>query len=1019
VTWEHMPVAGWLIGTKSSWHLAGQGRAFDEVRRLIPRVGGSYELCASPATHATLLVIDGTLSHEEEDPAYWVGRIAPGAVVVIAGIHPAAGASELWRRWCETIPTPATFRIAAGHGLGLLLPAPELAPSAVQELLTSGSSAAALFNAATLAAQRIAEAIRDAEAARALAHRLDTLHLHDRELEADAHNLQMHLDREHARGDGLVEQITILTSSTTFRVAMILRRLTTLLPQDLRLLLKRAAKLAWWTLRGRLLISLQARRDLLEAAGNHSATIVKLPGSVQEEQVEVVAVSGLPAAASAATPYGAGLSGRPLIRVALGYVVADGNLARLTRAVDRAHRALAAIGQRQMGCIMVTDDGAPVSLRRWLPADILVLPRRGTGGFLAAHGRMMEVAFAQRADVYVLTETRSRFNETTLAASLSAVAEHGSEGVFAVGGDLEPLVDAESPTFLVITRGAAARLGAIDVRLDAPCGLLDLYMRAEILGINAVRLKSHSLSFDANRADMLAASRLGRYALDAAWVLAGKWDCEPLAAQIRLAYNARDIVPPPIVAAEHSGRDALLVAWWERRVSDWPRGNRVKVEAPADQKAVLPPTQLDASLAVPFDTAAVTSTDADRRMAAIIHLRDEELGQHTFDVLKHIPGGCDLFITTDTDAKRNTIESVFDRWTDGSVDVRALPNRDGHIVPMLDVLREIVQKYDIVLHLHGNPVPPFGEKSIPKGREAEWREYLYETLCGSREIVASVFTAFAASPRLGIVFPQHWSGLQRAISWGNSFEDAQDLAARMGTDLCLGQPLEFPTGFMFWARTASLAPLLSFDLTAADFVEGDREAIFARAVERLLLRACEHSGHKWVKIARTDKGDVVPAPLTVESPERLKERLDCICYLLTDPALWQVERKKSAWRFRPEDNERPRLTLIAGANLPREPWNRFESVARARFPQVDIRIQTVPRSEGSTGVPSSIGVRAEETFVATDETCAQVALQLVQLQQRFFSRSNVVQLLDQWIKEQSQLSELSTSDAMHDNRWAT
>src|SRR5262249_12535187 len=151
----------------------------------------------------------------------------------------------------------------------------------------------------------------------------------------------------------------------------------------------------------------------------------------------------------------AGFGAKPLMRVAIGYAVADANLPRLQRAADRAFRALAAIGQQQVGRLLVTDDGATVSLQAWLPPDVVVLPRRGPGGFLAAHGRMMEAAFAEGAQIYVLAETRSRFSETTLAACLASLGEHGSFGLLVVEADPDPVQDAATPVFMAITREAA------------------------------------------------------------------------------------------------------------------------------------------------------------------------------------------------------------------------------------------------------------------------------------------------------------------------------------------------------------------------------------------------------------------------------------------------------------------------------------------------------------------------------------------------------------------------------------
>jgi hypothetical protein len=989
VGWEHTALTRWLVCTRSFWRLAGQGRAFEEVRRLIPRTGGSYELCLRPADRVDLLVLDGTFSPEEEDPVHWAARLAAGAVVVVAGIHPAAGASELFRRWCEASPAPAIFRVATGHGLGLLLPTPESAPPAVRELCASDPATAALFDTAARIAWQMATVVRDAQAARARMPRLGVVDgLRASEIE---------LARAQVRAEELAQQIASLEASTTYRAAMVLQRVGRRFPRHVRILLRRAARLAWWTLRGRLFVALRARRNALR---EHAASPPQ--GAVPETGVEPTG-PGQPAPPTvarmaAAAPVGfrevscTAFGTKPLMRVAIGYTVSDSDLPRLARAIERAHRALTAIGQRKVGCILVADDGAPVSLEGWLPPDVLALPPRGPFGFLAAHGRMMEVAFAQGADAYVLTEVRSRFNEDTLAAALTVLQEPGSPGLVCVGNaNTGPVIDPAGPTFLLITRDSAARVGPFDDRLDALCGLIDFCLRADTLGIPMLRLKDFSPSLDTSRTEACAVRGLGRHALDAAWVLAGKWGCELFAAQLRAIYATRDIAPPPFVDAVHSERDAMLVAWWKLRMTGGADVHTGQSEPMVDQKAVLPPAELDASMAVPF--AALPRANASQRVAAIIHLYYDELSQTTFDTLKHIPVSCDLFITTDTDAKREAISAVFDGWTGGTVDVRVLPNRGGDVGPMLEVLREIIDRYDILLHLHG-------KVSVHWDRGAEWRTYLYGTLCGSPDIVNSALAAFAATPRLGIVFPQHWGPVRPAISWGYNFEEAQDLAMRIGIDLRSHQPLEFPTGFMFWARTAALAPLLAFDLRPADFIEGFRGSTFAHAVERLLLFICESSGHTWIKIARTDFDDVEPPPLTVTLPTQLREQLAGVSYMLSDPVLCEPGSAQSPWRFRPDDRMLPRLTLIAGADCARERWTQCEAMARAICPELECRVRTVPPAESRTGVPSPVDVCAHDLFVATDEACAQIALQFVQLQQCFFGRSQRVQMLAQLSQDQ-------------------
>jgi hypothetical protein len=266
--WAHAPVGHWLARTKSFWRLAGQGPAFEEMRRLIPRAGSSYELCADSSAHIDLLVLDGELSSEQECPAHWTASLAPDAVVMIAGIHPAAGASVLWRCWCDAQPAPAVFRVAAGNGLGILMPAPQCGPVAVRELCEADPDVAALFDALQLAVEQSRSAFCDAEAIRA------------REVASTRR-----LSRERARADALARQIVLLESSAAYRTALVLRRAASRLPPGLRTLIRRVVKVAWWTVSGQLLVAVRARRELLRR--NAAAAVGSVPPPVVSSMCRV------------------------------------------------------------------------------------------------------------------------------------------------------------------------------------------------------------------------------------------------------------------------------------------------------------------------------------------------------------------------------------------------------------------------------------------------------------------------------------------------------------------------------------------------------------------------------------------------------------------------------------------------------------------------------------------------------------------------------------------------------------
>ncbi len=114
-----------------------------------------------------------------------------------------------------------------------------------------------------------------------------------------------------------------------------------------------------------------------------------------------------------------------------------------------------------------------------------------------------------------------------------------------------------------------------------------------------------------------------------------------------------------------------------------------------------------------------------------------------------------------------------------------------------------------------------------------------------------MFEAFARLPDLGMVVPQHFEPVRRWLDWNGNFADARALAARMGIALDPARALDFPSGSMFWARSAALRPLLDLGLSFEDFPkEGEQtDRTPAHAIERLFLYACERSGHTWLKIA--------------------------------------------------------------------------------------------------------------------------------------------------------------------------
>ena len=230
----------------------------------------------------------------------------------------------------------------------------------------------------------------------------------------------------------------------------------------------------------------------------------------------------------------------------------------------------------------------------------------------------------------------------------------------------------------------------------------------------------------------------------------------------------------------------------------------------------------------------------------------EVLGQ-IVSQLRSLPFPVDVIVTTDTEEKREAAIAAFDGWSLGCLEVRVTPNRGRNVAPQLVACRDAFERHELVLILHT-------KVSSHTDSLAGWREFLLRDLIGTPAVAQGVMEAFARLPKLGVLAPRTFPEVRRHMIWGENYGACSRLAERLGFSLYPDSPLDFPAGFMFWARTAALKPLLDLDLGWDDFEPeaGQKDGTLAHALERLIFHACERSGHRWVR-AGVQQG--------VESPE--------------------------------------------------------------------------------------------------------------------------------------------------------
>lgn len=332
-----------------------------------------------------------------------------------------------------------------------------------------------------------------------------------------------------------------------------------------------------------------------------------------------------------------------------------------------------------------------------------------------------------------------------------------------------------------------------------------------------------------------------------------------------------------------------------------------------------PVNDVDYALETPFAYGANPQTRGP--IAAVIHAHYLDGLEALLSKLAVIDGRVDLFISTDTLDKARLIEAATSGWPGGDVDIRVLPNKGRDIAAKFVGFRDVYARYEIFVHLHL-------KRSLHGGAPlARWRDYLFDNLIGSREIIRSILSLFD-DPKIGIVFPQHLFEIRGILNWGYDYDIARSLARRMGIALNKNLVLEFPSGSMFWARSAAIRPLLDLDLGYDDFPPetGQVDGTIAHAIERLVLMVAESCGFEWLKVVRRD---LYPMPRTVLAVAAAAD-LPLLRLKVFQPTLGEVDgewppfartiKETRPIASYPSRNPRPRLNLIVPTVNPQQTY---------------------------------------------------------------------------------------------------
>ncbi|TPJ75508.1 glycosyltransferase [Mesorhizobium sp. B2-5-13] len=226
-----------------------------------------------------------------------------------------------------------------------------------------------------------------------------------------------------------------------------------------------------------------------------------------------------------------------------------------------------------------------------------------------------------------------------------------------------------------------------------------------------------------------------------------------------------------------------------------------------------------------------------QRVALHAHFYYEDLADDLAFRLKRNRTRCDLFLSTDTDAKARHLRAAFGDHH-GSVEIKIVPNRGRDVGPLLTEFlpRLLDGSYNLIGHVHA-------KKSV--GTDAAmgeaWRHFLWENLVGGEHAMLDLAAAvFASNPVIGLLMAED----PHLVGWNDNREIAEDLARRMGITTPLADFFDFPLGTMFWCRPKVLFPLLELDLDWNDYPSEPvpYDGTVLHAIERLLPFVARKAG---------------------------------------------------------------------------------------------------------------------------------------------------------------------------------
>lgn len=240
--------------------------------------------------------------------------------------------------------------------------------------------------------------------------------------------------------------------------------------------------------------------------------------------------------------------------------------------------------------------------------------------------------------------------------------------------------------------------------------------------------------------------------------------------------------------------------------------------------------------------------NSEKKAALFMHIYSVDMISICMQYAGRIPENTDIYITTDTEEKRQIIKDNFSIFFKNKIEIVLVRNRGRDVSALLIGLKDYIYQYDYICVTHDKKSDHNAKQSVGES----FAYHCYENTIPSLGFIQNVIETFDTHPRLGLLVPPppiHGSYYNIVgCEWQEDYDKTIELAKqwKITVNIDKHKPPIAPLGSMFWFRRTALESMFQKNLNYEDFPEeptGVNDGTIMHAIERIYPFVAQQNGY--------------------------------------------------------------------------------------------------------------------------------------------------------------------------------